>query len=144
MILELKDTTLSSAGVTLWTEFSLIVKGGELVTLSGWTRDNRKALMEVIWGVLPLDQGYVSIDGELITALSAPYLRKKMAYLPHEVRWADEERNKIPFAEQRIQLLKEIVERQPKLLLMDDMSAEEQEICRQLTENGTAVIAFIE
>lgn len=144
MILELKDTTLSLAGVTLWTEFSLIVKGGELVTLSGWTRDNRKALMEVIWGVLPLDQGYVSIDGELITALSAPYLRKKMAYLPHEVRWADEERNKIPFAEQRIQLLKEIVERQPKLLLMDDMSVEEQEICRQLTENGTAVIAFIE
>jgi ABC-type uncharacterized transport system ATPase subunit len=144
MILELKDTTLSLAGVTLWTDFSLIVKGGVIVTLSGWTRDNRKALMEVIWGLLPLDQGFVSIDGELITTLSAPYLRKKMAYLPHEVRWADEERNKIPFAEQRKQLLEEIVKRQPKLLLMDDMSTEEQLVCRQLAEKGTAVIAFIE
>ncbi len=144
MMLELKDTTLSQAGVICWTDFSLIVKGGELVTLSGWSRDNRKALMEVIWGILPLDRGFVSIDGELITALSAPYLRKKMAYLPHEVRWAEEERNTIPFAEQRIQLLREIVERQPKLLLMDDMSVEEQEICRQLVEMGTAVIAFVE
>ncbi len=144
IILELKDTTLSQAGVADWTDFSLIVKGGEMVTLSGWTRENRRALMAVIWGVLPLDKGFVSIDGECITALSGPYLRRSMAYLPLEVRWADEEMNVIPFAEQRKRLMKEIVSRQPRLLLIENPSEEERQACSELMGKGTAVIAFVE
>ena len=103
---------------------------------------DRKALMAVIWGVLPLDEGFVSIDGEPITDLSAPYLRRSMAYLPSSVRWADEERNAVPFVEQRKQLLQEIVKRQPRLLLVDGVTEEELPICRQLAEQGTAVVVF--
>ena len=142
MTLELKDTTLTQEGGGGWSQFSMIVRGGEVTTLRGWSAENRKALMAVIWGVLPLDEGFVSIDGEPITDLSAPYLRRSMAYLPSSVRWADEERNAVPFAEQRKQLLQEIVKRQPRLLLVDGVTEEELPICRQLVEQGTAVVVF--
>ena len=55
IILELKDTTLMQNGAACWSDFSLIVKGGEWVTLKGWSASNRKALMAVIWGVFPLE-----------------------------------------------------------------------------------------
>ena len=142
MTLELKDTTLKQEGGAQWAHFSLIVRGGEVATLKGWSEVNRRALMAVVWGIIPLDEGFVSIDGEPVTVLSAPYLRRWMAYLPAQVRWADEERNVIPMAEQRRQLLQEIVGRQPRLLLIEDMTDEELPVCRQLAEQGTAVVVF--
>ena len=41
-------------------------------------------MVQVMLGFLLPDEGLVSVDGELLTPLSAPTFRRLMAYLPHK------------------------------------------------------------
>ena len=52
-------------------------------------------------GLHPLDEGFISIDGELITALSAPAFRQWMAYIPQDISFpvgTVEELTRLPFS----------------------------------------------
>lgn len=61
---------------------SLEVGDGQLVCLTGPESSGKTTLLRAILGLIPIDGGHISIDGELLTPLSAPYFRRQIAYVP--------------------------------------------------------------
>jgi len=82
MLLELKNASLSLNGRTLFSRLSFMAHGGQMTCITGASGTGKTALLRVMMGFLTLDEGLVSIEGELLTPLSAPAFRKLMAYLP--------------------------------------------------------------
>ena len=83
-MLELKDVTLTLGERRLFEKLSLIAPSGQMTCITGPADCGKTALVQVMLGFLLPDEGLVSIDGELLTPLSAPAFRKMMAYLPQE------------------------------------------------------------
>jgi len=90
MLLEFKNAGLSLGGKQLFNDVSLTLREGEMLGVSGASGQGKTSLLRVILGFLPLDKGYVSIDGEPVTALSAGTFRRQMAYIPQEVSLPEE------------------------------------------------------
>ena len=84
-MLELKDALLEVDGKQLFQRLSLMARDGQLTCITGAHGIGKTLLARVIVGLHPLDGGYVSIDGELLTPLSAPVFRKMTVYLPQPV-----------------------------------------------------------
>ncbi|HEY9544268.1 ABC transporter ATP-binding protein [Prevotella sp.] len=98
-MLEIKDPILTLSGRQILSgSQSFAVEGGEAVCLSGHSGSGKTMLLRVLMGLQPLDSGFVSMDGDLLTPLSAPYFRRHMAYVPQELEplyptveeWLDE------------------------------------------------------
>jgi ABC-type Mn2+/Zn2+ transport system ATPase subunit len=83
-MLELKDATLTINGRRLFANLSLMAQDGQMTCITGGAGSGKTALVEVMLGLLPLDEGMVSVDGELLTPLSAPTFRRMMAYVPQQ------------------------------------------------------------
>ncbi len=83
-MLEVKDLSASKDGQTLFRGVSFTVDDGEAAAVSGDQGGSLTLLLHAIMGLYPLDEGHVSIDGELLTPLSAVEFRKLMAYIPTE------------------------------------------------------------
>ena len=83
-MLELKDATLTLGGRPLFKSLSLMAQDGQLTCITGPAGAGKTALVLVMLGFLTLDEGLVSIDGELLTPLSAPTFRRLMAYVPQK------------------------------------------------------------
>lgn len=83
-MLEVKDISASKDGQTLFRGVSFTVADGEAAAVSGDQGGSLTLLLHAIMGLYPLDEGHVSIDGELLTPLSAGEFRKLMAYIPTE------------------------------------------------------------
>ena len=83
-MVELKDATLIVGGRRLFTNLSLMAQDGQLTCITGPADSGKTALVQVLLGFLLLDEGLVSVDGELLTPLSAPTFRRFMAYLPQK------------------------------------------------------------
>lgn len=81
-MLELKDASLTIDGRQLFRRLSLMAMDGQLTCITGESGSGKTALLQVMLGFLPLDEGLVSIDGELLTPLSAPVFRRLVAYVP--------------------------------------------------------------
>ena len=81
-MLELKDATLTADGRRLFTNLSLMAQDGQLTCITGPAGAGKTALLHVMLGFATLDDGLVSVDGELLTPRSAPAFRRLMAYLP--------------------------------------------------------------
>lgn len=81
-MIELKDATLTRNGRLLMDRLSMMAQGGQMTCIVGGKGSGKTALMEVLLGFIPLDSGLVSVDGELLTELSAPTFRRRMAYVP--------------------------------------------------------------
>lgn len=81
-MIELKDATLTRKGRLLLSNMSMMAQSGQLTCISGGQGSGKTALLETLLGFIPLDSGLVSVDGELLTALSAPTFRRRMAYVP--------------------------------------------------------------
>ena len=75
-MLELKDASLTLDGRQLFRRLSLMAMDGQLTCITGGAGSGKTALLQVI------DEGLVSIDGELLTPLSAPVFRRLVAYVP--------------------------------------------------------------
>ena len=84
-MLELKDALLEAEGKPLFQRLSLMARDGQLTCITGAHGSGKTLLARVMVGLHPLDEGYVSIDGELLTPLSAPVFRKMTVYLPQRV-----------------------------------------------------------
>ena len=82
MLLELKNASLSLHGKPLFTNLSMMAQGGQMTCITGPHGAGKTALLRVLMGFLPLDDGLVSLDGELLTPLSATTFRRFMAYVP--------------------------------------------------------------
>lgn len=85
MMLELHHITIGQQIHHL----SLMVNDGELLTISGSQDSGKTTLLRAILGFLPVDEGHISIDGELLTPQSAPYFRRQMAYVPQQLSLPD-------------------------------------------------------
>lgn len=81
-MLELKDATLAVNGRKMLDRLSMIAQDGQMTCITGPEGSGKTLLLRVFMGFLPLDDGFVSIDGELMTELSAATFRRMMAYLP--------------------------------------------------------------
>lgn len=83
-MLELKDATLTLGGRTLFRRLSLMAQDNQMTCITGPADSGKTALVMAMLGFLPLDEGLVSVDGELLTPLSAPTFRRLMAYVPQK------------------------------------------------------------
>jgi len=82
MMLELKDASLTIEGRELFKKLSFMALDGQLTCITGPAGSGKTAMVQVMLGFLPLDDGLVSIDGELLTPRSASVFRRLMAYIP--------------------------------------------------------------
>lgn len=81
-MIEIKDATINIAGKTLLEDCSFIARKGQITAILGCNSETLSALVQTFLGFQPLNKGYVSIDGEEIMPLSAPFFRQKIAYVP--------------------------------------------------------------
>ena len=81
-MLELKDASLTLEGRQLFTNLSFMALDGQITCITGASGSGKTALIQAMLGLLALDEGLVSLDGELLTPLSAPTFRRMMAYVP--------------------------------------------------------------
>ena len=66
MMLELHNVTIGQ----LIRELSLTVDNGRMVCIAGPQGSGKTTLLRAVLGFLPVDDGFISIDGELLTPLS--------------------------------------------------------------------------
>ena len=59
-----------------------MAREGQITAIVGCNSEALTALVHAFLGFQPLNKGYVSIDGEEIMPLSAPFFRQKIAYVP--------------------------------------------------------------
>jgi len=90
-MLELKNASLSLGGKQLFHNLSLMVNKGDILCVSGISGVGKTSLLRTILGFQPLDNGYITIDGEPVTAASAETFRRMMAYVPQELALPHEE-----------------------------------------------------
>lgn len=81
MIFEFKDATATKGGETLFSGVSFVARPGDAVAVTGDVVA-RKALLFAMLGLRPLKSGWVSIDGEPVTAVTGNYFRQFIAYQP--------------------------------------------------------------
>ena len=84
-MLEFKNVSVSLGAGSLSSPFSLIVDSGDTVCLQGAPGSGKTRVLSAVLGFSPLTEGFITLDGELITFGSAPYFRKMMAYIPQEL-----------------------------------------------------------
>lgn len=78
MMLELHNVTIGQQIRGL----SATVGEGKVLSIMGSQGKGKTTLLRALMGFLAVDEGHISIDGELLTPLSAPWFRKQMAYVP--------------------------------------------------------------
>ena len=83
-MLEVKDATISMGGKPLVKGLSLIARDGQVTCITGSEGAGKTTLLRTLMGFLPVEAGYVSVDGELLTMASAPAFRNLMTYLPQK------------------------------------------------------------
>lgn len=84
-MLEVKNISLTLGGKLLFDKLSFSVNTGEILCISGASGCGKTSLLKTLMGFIPVDSGFISIDGELVSAESAAAFRKHMAYLPQEL-----------------------------------------------------------
>ena len=142
MMLELHNVTIGQQIRSL----SLTVADGQMVGLSGSQGSGKTTLLRAVLGLIPIDGGHISIDGELLTPKSAPYFRRQMAYVPQHLS-VPEGYNKLDTS--YLSLLRKAVESDKSLLIVDEPAQPVSEddlqaidrLLRQATQRGAAVLA---
>ena len=100
-MLEIKNVKIKFGDKTLLGGLSFSAEDGQVVCISGDSGCGKTSLLRAILGFLPLEEGHVSIDGELLTPAAAGEFRKFMAYVPQDLAMpmeTVEEMVKMPFA----------------------------------------------
>lgn len=85
-MLEVKDATIAIGGKTLVERLSFIARDGELTCLTGSEGSGKTTFIRTLMGFLPVTDGFVSVDGELLTIHSAHAFRTMMVYLPQQMQ----------------------------------------------------------
>ena len=96
---------------------SATVSEGKVLSIMGSQGKGKTTLLRALMGFLPIDEGHISIDGELLTPLSAPWFRKQMAYVPQHLE-VPEGYEDVPTDYMR--LLEHAVHTGKKLLVIDE------------------------
>ena len=84
-MLELKNVAFSHSGRLLQQGLSFVAERGKVTAVSGPSGCGKTTMLRAILGLHPVDKGFISIDGELVTALSAQAFRQLVAFVPQEL-----------------------------------------------------------
>ena len=81
MMLELHNITIGQQIHGL----SATVSEGNVLSITGSQGKGKTTLLRALLGFVATEEGHISIDGELLTPLSAPYFRRQTAYVPQRL-----------------------------------------------------------
>ena len=84
-MLEIKNGRIDRDGKPLFSQLSFMAKEGEVVCVAGSQGCGKSSLLQAMMGFIPLDEGWLNVDGDLVNVHSAQYFRRRMAYLPQNV-----------------------------------------------------------
>ncbi len=84
-MLEIKNGRIDRDGNPLFSQLSFMAKEGEVVCVAGSQGCGKSSLLQAMMGFIPLDEGWLNVDGDLVNIHSAPYFRRRMAFLPQNV-----------------------------------------------------------
>ena len=142
MMLELHNVTIGQQIRGL----SATVNEGNVLSIMGSQGKGKTTLLRALLGFLPIDEGHISVDGELLTPLSAPWFRKQMAYVPQYLEVPEGYED---VSTDYMRLLEHAVHSGKKLLIIDEpreaLSGEDatraERLIREAAERGAAVVA---
>ena len=80
---------------------SFSAEDGQVVCITGDSGCGKTSLLKAILGFVPLAEGHISVDGELLTPAAAGEFRKYIAYVPQDLAMPMEtvgEMVRMPFA----------------------------------------------
>jgi len=137
MTLEIKDGELKGA----FADLSFIVRGGEMRVLSGRSRGGCTELLLAVMGVVALDGGFVTVDGEVVSERSAAYMRRLMGYVPRSLHLPDGSDRLLSPAQLHAKLLAEVAAARKAIVLVDGIDDDSQlAVCRTMAAEGAAVL----
>ena len=134
---------------------SATVNEGNVLSIMGSQGKGKTTLLRALMGFLPIDEGHIVIDGELLTPLSAPTFRRMMAYVPQqqkvelnpkEVDTTGLETVWSPFNRQRYKLtvIDELLDIEPMaskpIVIADDPEPKMLSMLKSLATGGHTVI----
>ena len=125
---------------------SLTVNDGQMACISGQKGSGKTTLLRAVLGFLPLDGGPISIDGELLTTLSAPYFRRQMAYVPQGLTvpegYDDVPTDYMRLLEHGVHTGKQlIIIDEPPTPLTEDNRMRRERLISEAAERGATVVA---
>ena len=85
-MLEFKDATIKVGEWILPMRLSFIARDGEVTCVMGPEGSGKTTLIRTLMGFLPVNEGFVSVDGELLTIHSSHAFRQMMVYLPQQIQ----------------------------------------------------------
>ena len=85
-MLEFKDATIKVGEWILPMRLSFIARDGKVTCVMGPEGSGKTTLIRTLMGFLPVNEGFVSVDGELLTIHSSHAFRQMMAYLPQQIQ----------------------------------------------------------
>ena len=85
-MLEFKDATIKVGEWILPMRLSFIARDGKVTCVMGPEASGKTTLIRTLMGFLPVNEGFVSVDGELLTIHSSHAFRQMMAYLPQQIQ----------------------------------------------------------
>ncbi len=85
-MLEVKNVTIAVGERVLTENLSFIANDGELTCITGDAASGKTTLIRTLMGFLPVKEGFVSVDGELLTIYSSHAFREMMVYLPQDAQ----------------------------------------------------------
>jgi ABC-type cobalamin/Fe3+-siderophores transport system ATPase subunit len=123
---------------------SLTLSNGQLAGLTGAKGVGKTALLKAVVGLRAVDGGHICIDGELLTPKSAPYFRRRMAYVPQHLV-VPEDYNRVPTG--YVELLKKAIATGRPLLVVDEpeeeLSVEDQQSVDRLLHEAAGRGALV-
>lgn len=139
MMLELHNVTVGGVH-----SLSLTLSNGQLAGLTGAKGVGKTALLKAVVGLRAVDGGHICIDGELLTPKSAPYFRRRMAYVPQHLV-VPEDYNRVPTG--YVELLKKAIATGRPLLVVDEpeeeLSVEDQQTVDRLLREAAGREALV-
>lgn len=81
-MLEIKDATFAVATDRKMRSLSFVANNGEVTAITGRSGSGKTRLLAAMLGFIPLDSGFVTVNGELLVPATANFFRSKIAFVP--------------------------------------------------------------